>query len=250
MPFFPLIVGLILGLVIGKVVFGGFGQNIFNPAAVGRIIIGVSFASSFVYTGVFTDPGVGSTILSSISSSPSAITDILSRYPLSSIFLGTIPGSMGEISSLLIILSCLYLLIRKAIDWRIVFSSIISLVIFSIFGAIALDVDILNFSLVQLFAGGFLFGAVFMATDPVTTPITGHGRVLYGFVFGLLVALIRFFGAFPEGVAFSILILNCFTPLIDYHKFNTNHKKAWLYTLVIIGVALLIFVPVIVLNYK
>jgi electron transport complex protein RnfD len=242
--FFPLIVGAVLGILLGKLVFGGFGQNIFNPAAIGRIIIGISFASSFTYSGTASFGGV--TILNHLNTD---FNLVIGRYSLYNLFVGLQSGSMGEISALLIIISCLFLIIRKSIDFRVVLSLLLSFSLFAFIGGIALNVNPFQFLLYELFSGGILFGAVFMATDPVTSPVTGSGRVIFGFLIGLLVILIRFFGSYPEGMAFSILILNVFTPLIDYYKFSSNRKKQALTACIIIAASILIFIPLILVNF-
>lgn len=152
---------------------------------------------------------------------------------------------MGEICALLIIVGGLYLFIRKAADWRITASMLLSFTV--LIGVAALILDASNAHLIilyQLLGGGLLYGAVYMVTDPVTAPTTKPGRWLYGLLIGSLVAIFRLFGPNPEGVAYTILICNMFSPLIDYHKWSKNNYswKSWTLYGATLVVAILIVV--------
>lgn len=234
-------IGAFIGMFVGKMVFGGLGSNIFNPAAVGRIFVGVCFPSALSYTGTHGfDAIAGGTPLSIIQTSASdgfaKITNLefaLSKYSLWDLFLGNVPGCMGEVCALLIIISAIYLFIRHSADFRCTLSMLLSFtLVMVVVGLVAYnkaDVNPLEFVGYQLLSGGLLFGAVFMITDPVTSPTTKFGRIVYGTLVGVLVAFIRLFGAYPEGVAFSILIGNMFAPVIDYLLRGTakyNWKQA------------------------
>lgn len=228
LPIYVVIVAAFLGILIGKLVFGGLGANVFNPAAVAFVIAHVSFASSFTYTQI--NSVAGATPLTAIGETILNIPAMLKNYTVMDLFLGNIPGGMGEICSVLIIIGAVYLFIRKAADFRITASMLASFTV--LITVAALFVDKTNAHLIilyQLLSGGLLYGAVFMATDPVTAPVTKPGRWLYGLLLGSLVAIFRLFGPNPEGVAYSILICNMFAPLIDYHKWSKNNYswKSW-----------------------
>lgn len=243
LPIYVVIVAAFLGILFGKLVFGGLGANIFNPAAVAFVIAHVSFAASFKYTQL--DAVAGATPLTAIGDSIMNIPDMLNNYSLLDLFLGKIPGGMGEICALLIIVGGLYLFIRKAADWRITASMLLSFTV--LIGVAALILDASNAHLIilyQLLGGGLLYGAVYMVTDPVTAPTTKPGRWLYGLLIGSLVAIFRLFGPNPEGVAYTILICNMFSPLIDYHKWSKNNYswKSWTLYGVTLVVAILIVV--------
>ena len=150
----------------------------------------------------------------------------LNSYPLIDMFMGNIPGSMGEISALAILIGMAYLLIRRSADYRVIVSSLVTFVVLMFVAGLKLYPDqVLDYTLFHLFSGGILFGAVFMITDPVTSPVTRPGRWIYGLLVGALVVLIRLFGAYPEGVAFALLFSNMFVPLIDYPQWATNKFK-------------------------
>ena len=232
---YPLIVGAVLGMAIGKMVFGGFGQNIFNPAAVGRIIIGLTYGTSFVY------PGVGGLTTGATPLGGSlTFAQRLDEYSFLGLFMGDMPGSMGEICKLAILIGAAYLIVRKAADFRIMLGVVGSFIVMMFFAGLAkYPENPAAFVLHGLLTGGILFGAVFMATDPVTSPITRPGRFLYGIMIGLITALIRMFAA-PEGMAFAILICNFCTPVIDYYC--KNNKYNWKHGLAM-GVTILGFIP-------
>jgi electron transport complex protein RnfD len=235
---FIVIIGAALGILLGKMVFGGLGQNIFNPAVVGRVIVLIAYADFFgndAYTGisVFTN----ATPLSSLHSVDFVFA--LKNYPLKDLFLGLIPGAMGEVSTICILIGAIYLLVRKSADYRIMASILVtSLVLFTAYGLRLYPSIIFEYVSFELLSGGLLFGAVFMATDPVTSPITKLGSIIYGVVIGLIVSFIRFFGSYPEGMALAILFANLLVPLIDYFKVTTfKYKKVVFASL--IGVVLI-----------
>lgn len=234
--YYPLILGAIFGMTIGKLVFGGTGQNIFNPAAVGMVFAKLCFGSTFTYTSTdyFTIPtNTGASSESAtLAGTPLApgYTNT-TTYSLLDMLLGKVPGVLGEAFKLAILLGLIYLLVRRAADWRIVFSYIGTFFLLMVFAGIVVraaspTVEVFHFATYELLGGGLLFGAAFMATDPVTSPITRPGRVIYGCLLGISTAMIRLFGAIPEGVAFSLLLANAATPFIDYYKWSTN-KFTW-----------------------
>jgi Na+-translocating ferredoxin:NAD+ oxidoreductase subunit D len=233
-------VGALFGALVVKAAFGGLGSNIFNVAAAGRVFIGLSFTSQFAYTGI--DAVVGATPLSAIKDALLNIPNVLQNYTFLDLFLGNIPGSMGEISALLIIVGGIYLFARRAADFRVTLSTLLSFSIMMAVAAIAVDGDVVDTVLYQLLAGGLLFGAVYMVTDPVTSPVTKPGRWIYGLLVGSIVAFIRLFGSYPEGVVFAILLANIFVPLIDYYKWAKNRYSPKFIIGYVVALALLGFV--------
>jgi electron transport complex protein RnfD len=239
LPIYAVVIGAAVGIVIGKMMFGGLGSNIFNPAAVGRIFITLALTPMFTGTYVGVDLVAGGTILTSLGTGL-PFPEILNSYSLLDMFVGFIPGAMGEISALAILIGGAYLLIRRSADYRVVVSSVLTFVFLILLAGIKLyPGDVINYVLLHLLSGGLLFGFVFMITDPVTSPVTRFGRVFYGVLVAVVVVLIRLFGSYPEGVAFAILFMNMFVPLIDYPTFKMN-KARWPH-LVTLGVLILIF---------
>ncbi len=216
LPLYATAIGALFGILVAKAAFGGLGSNIFNPAAVGRVFVGLSFANQFTYNGV--DALVGATPLSAAKDALTNIPNLLQSYTFTDLFLGNIPGSMGEISALLILVGAIYLFVRRAADFRVTVSTLLSFTVMMVIAAIAVKGNVVDIVLYQLLAGGLLFGAVFMVTDPVTSPVTKPGRWIYGLLVGVIVAFIRLFGSYPEGVVFAILLGNIFVPLTDYYK--------------------------------
>lgn len=222
LPIYAVIIGALFAIIIVKMIFGGTGNNIFNVAAGGRVFVGLALAAMFTGTYVDTDFVAGATALTSFRGNL-GFPYVLESYSLLDLFIGNIPGSMGEISSLAIIIGGVYLLIRRSADYKLMLGSIIPFMIMMLIAGLAIDsARAFEFMLFQLFAGGILFGAVYMITDPVTAPITGPGRYIYGLLFAGLVVLIRLFGGYPEGVVFAILIANIFVSFIDYPNWSKN----------------------------
>jgi Na+-translocating ferredoxin:NAD+ oxidoreductase subunit D len=225
LPIYAVIAGASFGIIIAKMLFGGLGSNIFNVAAAGRIFIALALTNMFAGTYVGVDMVAGGTALTTLRSGllfPSA----LNSYSISDLFFGNIPGAMGEISAAAILIGAAYLLIRRSADYRVMLSSTLTfMVLMFLVGLKLYPGQALDYTLYQLFAGGLMFGVVFMITDPVTSPVTRPGRWLYGLMVGALVVLIRLFGAYPEGFAFALLFSNMFVPLIDFPKWATNKIK-------------------------
>jgi Na+-translocating ferredoxin:NAD+ oxidoreductase subunit D len=225
LPIYAVVVGAAFGIIVGKMMFGGTGGNIFNVAAIGRIFIGLALTDMFTGTYMGIDFVAGGTALTTIKGGL-GFPGALNSYGLLDLFVGNIPGSMGEISALAILIGGAYLFIRRSADYRGPLSAVITFVLMMTVLAIKLyPGQVLEYVLFQLLAGGLMFGAVYMITDPVTSPVTRPGRWLYGLIVGAVVVLIRLFGAYPEGVAFALLIGNMFVPLIDYYKWSTNKFK-------------------------
>lgn len=229
-PIWLALIGIVFGIVFGKAVFGGFGQNIFNPALVARCFVYVSFPAQMTisWTNPFGGfPGgfgafAGSTDMVTAATPMINMRDGLAWPPLGQIFLGTIPGSIGETSSLLILLGAAYLLYTKTASWKIMAGSA---------GGAAVLSTVLYLTGVQavpplpfLLSGGFLFATVFMATDPITATRDEKAKFIFGALVGLLAVVIRLFSLFTEGIMFAILIANAFAPLIDRH---VKSFRAW-----------------------
>ena len=225
-PVWIILIGALVAIGIGKMSFGGLGNNPFNPALVGRVFLLISFPvqmTSWPTPGGenltrYLDASTGATPLAIVKEglkSGKPLSELLGGLPSSfDMFMGNMGGSAGEIAALALLLGLAYMLIRKIITWHIPIS---------IFASIFIFTGILNFSnpeayagpLFHLLTGGVMLGAIFMATDYVTSPMSKGGMILYGVGIGVITVLIRVFGVYPEGVSFAILIMNGFTPLID-----------------------------------
>ena len=234
-PYYIAIIGIIFGVLFGKMVFGGFGKNPFNPALVGRAFIYVNFPQAM--TMEWIEPGkgllgnLGRYTVDTISQS-TPMLDFRSSgimVDLSRAILGNISGSIGETSAILIILGGLYLLWTKTAAKETVISVLGSFIIMSLV-FYALGVSQVPNPVYGLFTGGILFGAFFMATDPISSPKTSQGRYIYGAIIGVITVVIRGFALFAGGMMFAILIGNTFAPLIDelvkMRKKNGRKKNA------------------------
>ena len=209
-PFWMVILGAFFAIVVAKGFFGGIGANVFNPALTGRAFMFVSFPIAMTtWSTPFTDAVSGATPL------VAGGTDYMS------LFLGNRAGCIGESSVLLILLACLFLIAMRVIDWRLPLSMVATVALCTLIAG--------GDVLAAVMTGGLLFGAVFMITDYATSPVTPWGRVLFGCGCGLITFLIRNFGGFPEGVMFSILIMNVLVPFLNRivpRKYGYGKKKA------------------------
>lgn len=247
-PLWMLTVAVIFGVVIGKEVFGGTGMNILNPALTIRAFLFFAYPTwmsgdkVWIHGAVERDQqtaaGVegldaisGETILGSLAQSKPAGYDIMEM------FYGFIPGSVGETSTLLILLGGLFLIFTKIGSWRIMLSSVVGALVMGLIFNGLVDVNVITegskfYGLMSttfwhhLLIGGFAFGTVYMATDPVTASQTNKGKWIYGFLIGFLSILIRVFNpAYPEGVMLAIILMNVFAPTIDHYVVQGNVKK-------------------------
>lgn len=229
-PLWMVALGISFGVFFGKEVFGGTGRNIFNPALVGRVFLSMAFPEYFsvMWQKPFTNGlgGFAHYASDAITSATPLInfktSHILTNY--NSLIFGTAPGSIGETFRLGIILGGLFLMIMKISDWRIPFSYILSVLFFSYFAHNSLSIKFAP-PLFQILSGGLLFGAFFMATDPVTSPLTFEGKWVYGILLGIITVLIRALSGFVEGVMFAILMMNALSPLIDSLITNIKFKN-------------------------
>jgi electron transport complex protein RnfD len=210
-PSFPLwaaVLGTIFAIIIGKQIFGGLGYNIFNPALIGRAFLVATFP---VLMTTWLNPF---TIDAVTTATPLGLLRFQSQStPLLPLFLGNVSGSLGETSALALLIGGAFLLIKKYIDWRTPLSYLLTVALLS--GIFYLINPLYGSPLLHLLAGGLMFGVFFMATDPVTTPLAKQGRWIFGLGAGVIVVIIRNWGGYAEGVMFSILLMNAFTPLLD-----------------------------------
>lgn len=228
-PLWMAFLGGIVSIVLGKLIFGGIGSNIFNPALVGRAFLQASFPVAITTWSPVADLGAFSQLKGHTFSIPfiqSKIDAITTATPLANmkfesqmtdignLFFGASSGSLGETGAVFLIMGGIYMVIRNYINWRI------PLAIFLMVAAFASVLHVINpvkFAPAEfhLFSGGLMLGAIFMATDPVSSPITHRGCWIFGLGIGFLVILIRTFGGLPEGVMYAILLMNGITPLIN-----------------------------------
>ncbi len=200
--------GAVVAIFIGKHLFGGLGSNIFNPALIGRAFLMAAYPRMLAtYIAPHSVDAVTKATPLALRKFSQTLT------PLGDLFLGEISGSLGETSAVCIIIGGLYLLIRKIADWRTPLSLLATV---GIVASIFYFQNPANGSIgFHLCSGGLLLGAFFMATDPVTTPLAKTGRLIFGIGCGLIIMTLPYFGGLPEGVMYSILFMNAFTPLIN-----------------------------------
>ena len=238
-PLWQVFIGTSFGIIIGKEIFGGVGTNIFNPALTARAFMYFAFPTKISGDKVWTvgpDGYSGATALA-IPANPVEYdtasnlfaTSTQFDFSLMNMFWGLIPGSIGETNKLLILGGALFLIYCGIASWRIIASSVLGLVftafIFNLLSGFSTNAMLTITPLQHLLIGSFLFGTVFMATEPVTSSHTNTGRWIYGFLIGVLTVIIRSINpAYPEGVMLAILIMNMFAPLIDYYVVQSNIK--------------------------
>ena len=213
-----IVIGAIVAIGIAKMTFGGLGNNPFNPAIVGRVFLLISFPSQMttwptpepIWDIKALDAVTGPTPLGLLNEG--GVEAISNDYM--SMFIGNMGGSLGEMSAIALLLGGIFLLIRKVITWHIPVAVLGTMAAFS---AILWGVDPTKYAdpLFHILAGGALLGAIYMATDMVTSPMTGKGMLVYGVGIGIITILIRTWGSYPEGMSFAILIMNALVPLIN-----------------------------------
>ena len=224
LPIWIIIIGAIFAIGFAKMPFGGLGSNLFNPALVGRAALLVAFPAQMTtwpkvgQLGSYLDAETGATPLAIMKQAiKSGDASVLDQLPSSlELFLGNHPdgaGAMGEICALALLLGLAYMLWKKIITWHIPVSIIATVFVFA--GLMHLVNPIYADPLSVILSGGLMLGAIFMATDYVTSPMTPKGQLIYGVAIGFLTVVIRYWGAYPEGMSFAILIMNAFTPLIN-----------------------------------
>lgn len=212
LPIWIIIYGALVAIGVGKMSFGGLGQNIFNPALVGRVFLLVAFPvqmTTWPTEAGYADVATGATPLALIGQYINGANVELPT--LMQCFLGQTGGSMGEVSALLLLIGFAYMLVRKTITWHIPVSVLASALVFG-FLFYGFDFEI---ALEELLCGGMMLGAIYMATDYVSSPMNNRSQLIYGACIGFLTIVIRRFGAYPEGMSFAILIMNACTPLLN-----------------------------------
>lgn len=226
LPWWMVVIGAFIAIGVGKMCFGGLGCNPFNPALVGRVFLLLSFPAAMttwplpkLLPATYIDAETGATVLSlikegALADAASGATVKLPTY--TDMLLGNMGGSMGEVSAIALLLGFIFLLATRTITWHIPVSILATV---AIFGGILYLADPSAYMdpLTQLLSGGMLLGAIFMATDYVTSPMTKRGQIIYGIGIGIICVVIRCFGSYPEGMSFAILIMNAVTPLINYY---------------------------------
>lgn len=245
--FYAIGIATFFAIFFGKLVFGGFGQNIFNPAGVGRAVFVSSLAGSVV-----ADVTTSATPISSIASAGWLIKDadsiqmFLEQFGgLKNLFLGWYPGAMGETSAALILIVGIYLAYRKVLDWKLPATYIGSIFIFTSIIAIYHGIGIW-YPLFHVIGGGVMFGAVFMMTDPVTSPTSRSGKIIFAIGAAILTVVIRLQANLPGGVIYSILIMNLLTPLIEsitdkWSIYNVKLYRNSIIAAFVLGIALTFF---------
>ena len=232
LPYWMLIIGDGIAIIFAKCIFGGLGKNFINPALAGRTFLLASWPVAMTtWVAARSHVGLGSTADVVSTATPMAILKGSAEGDLPSVmsvFLGVTGGSMGEVSAVLLLVGGIYLLVRKVITIQIPASYILTVaVLAAIFPAEGYGH--LEYMLYAIFGGGLMLGAIFMATDYSTTPVSKKGQIVFGIGCGLLTTMIRFFGGYPEGVCYSILLMNTTVWLIDKYtrptKFGAPAKQ-------------------------
>lgn len=215
-PWWVVFIGALVAIGVAKMTFGGLGQNVFNPALVGRVFLLISFPTYMTHweipQGMFgADAVTGATLLGQVAENGASSVDGLNYFQT---FLLNVGGSAGEISAAALLVGFVYLLIRRVIKPWITLSIFATVaIIAAIFHAV--DPSMYTGPLFNLLTGGVVLGACFMATDYVTSPMTVKGGIIFGFGIGFIVMMIRYFGSYPEGMSFAILIMNMTVPLLN-----------------------------------
>ena len=236
LPVWIILIGALFAIGVGKMTFGGLGQNIFNPALVGRCALLVAFPAQMTSWPVpgqlmdYTDAETGATPLALMKMAiKSGDASVLNQLPdafsllLGDYSVGGGAGAIGEICGLALIVGLVFMLWRKIITWHIPVSIIATVFVFS--AIMHLINPVYADPTTVILSGGLLLGAIFMATDYVTSPMTPKGQLIYGVSIGLLTIIIRNWGAYPEGMSFAILIMNAFTPLINNYVKPTRYGE-------------------------
>ena len=218
LPWWVIIIGAFFSIVVVKQLYGGIGCNFLNPALAGRAFLLASYATwmtTWAIPQIRPDVTSAATPMAIMKEgTEEAFTTLMSNYSIGDMFMGKVGGSLGEVSALCLLVGGVYLLIRKVISWQIPVAYIGTVAVLTLIAAPA-GMDNVQYMLYNVFGGGLMLGAIFMATDYATSPVTKPGQLIFGIGCGLLTCFIRRFGSYPEGVCYSILIMNCTTWLLD-----------------------------------
>ena len=230
------IIGAFFAIVVVKQLYGGLGKNFLNPALAGRAALVACYTSQMTS---WIDPASGKAPLFGGADVVTAATplammkggefaEVTAQYSLSDMFIGNIGGSLGEISAMMLLIGGLYLIFRKVISWQIPVAYIGTVAVLTFL--FPQGNDAMSWMLYNVLGGGLFLGAFFMATDYVTSPVTKKGQLIFGIGCGLITVFIRYFGSYPEGVCYSILVMNCCTWIIDKYtkptRFGVDKKAA------------------------
>jgi len=229
--YFMVIFGAVVASFLGKLIYGGFGKNIFNPALIGTLFVLTCYGSVISGNGGYLNAFEIDTISSATplgnimaNNYVNNVSSVINTYGgLQNFLIGNIPGALGETCKVLILFSLIYLIVNKVIKWRIPICYVTTFAVLTGITCLIKDLSI-EYFFFQLLSGGLLFGATFMATDPVTSPVTQSGQVIYGISLGLLTFIFRFFTSYPEGVLTSILTMNLLVFIIDKISYKYNAK--------------------------
>ena len=236
LPWWAVIIGAFFSIVVVKQLYGGIGCNFLNPALAGRAALVACYTSQMTS---WIDPASGKAPLFGGADVVTAATplammkggefaEVTAQYSLSDMFIGNIGGSLGEISAMMLLIGGLYLIFRKVISWQIPVAYIGTVAVLTFL--FPQGNDAMSWMLYNVLGGGLFLGAFFMATDYVTSPVTKKGQLIFGIGCGLITVFIRYFGSYPEGVCYSILVMNCCTWIIDKYtkptRFGVDKKAA------------------------
>ena len=221
LPWWALIIGAFFSIVVVKQLYGGIGCNFLNPALAGRAILLASYATAMTTWSLPSSKKALADVISTATplqimkeGTAEKFAELTTNYTVGDMFIGRIGGSLGEVSALALLLGGAWLLIRKVISWHTPVAFIGTVAILTLISAPA-GIDNVQYMLYNVFGGGLMLGAIFMATDYATSPVTKPGQLIFGIGCGLITCFIRRFGSYPEGVCYSILIMNCTTWLLD-----------------------------------
>lgn len=229
LPWWIVVIGALVAIGVGKMTFGGLGQNPFNPALVGRVFLLISFPVQMTtwprplgFSGSYIDAETGATPLALLKHGlKSGDGSVFSELPsLWETFTGVMGGSLGEVCTIALLVGGIFLICTKVITWHIPVSILATVALFAAVtgwcGALPEGLTTAQYVAMTLCTGGIMLGAFFMATDYVTSPMTGWGKIIFGIGIGLIVMVIRTWGAYPEGMSFAILIMNACVPLLNH----------------------------------
>ena len=231
-PYWTIVLGAFFAIIVVKMLFGGLGKNIVNPALAGRAFM---FSWPVLMTG-WTKVGFENSVSVLKADAVSCATPLYEmsqgQMPsLRALFFGNVAGCIGETSVILLLIGFVYLLARKVITARIPLSYILTVAVITfLFPSSSYEGPASTWMLGQIFGGGLMLGAIFMATDYVTSPLTHKGQIIYGIGCGVITVMIRYFGSYPEGVSYAILVMNTCVVLLDRlgrpTKFGAPKKEA------------------------
>ena len=216
LPWWMVVIGSLIAIGIGKMSFGGLGNNLFNPALVGRVFLLISFPAAMTTWPIPAALSFDSSVDALTAATPLAYIKegIFTTFTHAEMAMGEIGGSLGETCGVALLLGLIYLLATRTITWHIPVSIIATVLVFT--GIMhAIDPEVYASPLLHITSGGLLLGSIFMATDYVTSPMTKTGQLIFGFGIGVITVVIRLFGSYPEGISFAILIMNAVVPLIN-----------------------------------